>query len=488
MNTNSLKGKAVSNLLWRFAEKTGAQGVSFVVSIILARLLAPKDYGAIALVTVFTNFLLVFVDSGMGNALIQKKNADDLDFSSVFYFNLMSCIFFYGVMLFLAPFIAGFYGKPELTPVVRVLSLTLVVSGVMNIQQAYVSKTLNFKRFFFATLGGTSGGAALGIAMAYKGYGMWSLVAQQLFCITVSTIILWITVKWRPKKMFSFHRLKDLFSFGWKLLVSALLDTGSNNLQQLIIGKYYTSSALAYYNQGQKIPNLVVVNINSSIDSVLLPVLSLEQDHTEQVKRMTRRAIKVSSYIMWPMMFGICAVAEPLVRLVLTSKWLPAVPYLQLFCLTYALWPIHTANLNAIKAMGRSDMFLKLEVIKTVVSVLSLLILMRFGALAVAFGVMVSSVIGCFINAYPNKDLLGYTYIEQMRDILPAIGLSFLMAAMVYPVSFLRLNDIVTLIIQVGCGAVIYVWGSRLLKLDSFGYLLSSISTLAPKGKKRNEG
>ena len=344
-------------------ERVGAQLVQFIVSIVLARILDPSVYGTVALITVFTTIMQVFVDSGLGNALIQKKNADDIDFSTVFYTNIIFCLFLYGVMWFSAPAIAHFYRQAELVPYVRVLSLTIVVSGVKNIQQAYVSRKMLFKRFFFATLAGTIGAAVLGITMALHGAGVWAIIAQQLFNLTVDTCVLWITVRWRPIRAFSFQRLKGLFSYGWKLLVSSLLDTGYNNLRQLLIGKIYSSSDLAYYNQGDKFPSVIVTNINTSIDSVLLPAMSSEQDHKDQVKNMTRRAIKTSTYIMAPLMIGLAACSKEVVALILTDKWLPCVPYLQIFCFSYMIWPLHTANLNAIKALGRSDMFLKLEII-----------------------------------------------------------------------------------------------------------------------------
>ncbi len=272
------------------------QLVTFIVSIVLARILVPEDYGTIALVTIFTSILQVFVDSGLGTALIQKKDADDLDFSSVFYFNFVVCVILYIVMLFVAPVISAFYNDHSLIPIIRVASLTIVISGVKGIQQAYVSRNMLFKRFFFATLGGTIFSAFFGIGLAYAGFGVWSIVIQQLSNTAIDTLILWITVRWRPKKMFSLKRLKRLLSFGWKLLVSSLFDTVYNNLRNLIIGKVYSSSDLAYYNQGDKFPKLIVTNINSSIDSVLLPTLSSVQDNRERVKNMTRRAIKTSTY------------------------------------------------------------------------------------------------------------------------------------------------------------------------------------------------
>ena len=464
-----------NNFFWRFLERCGAQGVTFIVSIVLARILDPTVYGTVALVTVFTTIMQVFVDSGMGNALIQKKNADDLDFSTVFYFNIVVCIALYGIMFVAAPLIARFYEMPELTPVVRVLSLTLIISGVKNVQQAYVSRNMLFKRFFFATLGGTVGAAVIGIWMAYRGYGVWALVAQNLFNLTLDTLILWLTVKWRPKLIFSFERLKTLFSFGWKLLVSAILDTTYRDLRQLIIGKLYTSDDLAHYNRGDQFPRLIVSNINTSIDSVLLPTMSSEQDHKERVRSMTRRAIRTSTYLMMPMMVGLAICAEPLVRLVLTDKWLPCVPFLRIFCFTYAFYPIHTANLNAIKAMGRSDMFLGLEIVKKVVGIVVLLSTMRFGVMVMAYSLLFTSVLNQIINSWPNRQLLDYKYSEQFKDMLPQIMLSLAMGAIVYCISLLNLSDIATLCIQVPFGVAIYFGASWLFKFESFEYVLNIV-------------
>lgn len=475
----------IVNFIWRFLERCGAQGVTFIVSIVLARVLDPEVYGTIALVTVFTTIMQVFVDSGMGNALIQKKNADDLDFSSVFYFNMLMCTVLYLIIFLSAPLIAAFYELPELTSIVRVLSLILIISGVKNVQQAYVSKNMLFKKFFFATLGGTIGAAVVGIIMACLGFGVWALVAQMLFNTAIDTIILWITVKWHPKKMFSLNRLKGLFSFGWKLLVSALLDTVYNDLRQLIIGKLYTSSDLAQYNRGKQFPHLIVSNINSSIDSVLLPTMSKVQNDSGAVKSMTRRAIKTSTYIMMPIMVGLAVCAESLVSLVLTDKWLPCVPFLRVFCFTYAFYPIHTANLNAIKAMGRSDLFLKLEVVKKTIGLIAVLITMWISVEAMAYSLIITSILGQLVNSWPNKKLMNYSYLEQFKDMLPQIILSLLMGFFVYSVQLIGLNDILTLCIQIPLGVMVYAVGSKLFHIDSFEYLLSTIKSLLKKKKQR---
>lgn len=478
---NREQNSLISNFFWRFLERCGAQGVTLIVSIVLARLLDPKVYGTVALVTIFTTIMQIFVDSGMGNALIQKKDADDLDFSSVFYFNVCMCSVLYLIMFFAAPFIASFYKMPELTSVIRVLSLILVISGVKNVQQAYVSRHLMFKKFFFATLGGTIGAAVIGILMAYLGYGVWALVAQMLFNAIVDTIILWITVKWRPKKMFSFNRLKGLFSFGWKLLVSALLDTIYNNLRQLIIGKVYTKQDLAYYNNGKKYPEYLVSNINTAIDSVLLPTMSNEQDHPERVKSMTRRAIKTATFIIMPLMVGFAVCARPIISLLLTDKWLPCVPYLRIFCISCAFWPIHTANLNAIKAMGRSDLFLKLEIIKKIIGIIAIVSTMWISVMALAYSMLAISFISQVVNAWPNKKLLNYSYSEQIKDILPQIGLSLLVGIIVYSLSFLHLSALITLILQVLVGMIVYIIGSRFFHIESFEFIISVLKSFRKK-------
>ena len=479
--SQNARTQAISGLMWRFLERFGAQGVTFVVSIVLARLLDPEVYGIVAIVTVFTAILNVFIDSGLGSALIQKKDADDLDFSSVFFFNMFMCVVLYLLLFTSAPLIAKFYKMPLLTPVIRVMSITVIISGVKNVQQAYVSKHLLFKRFFYATLGGTLGAAVLGIWMAYKGYGVWALVAQGLFNSAVDTLILWITVKWRPKMVFSIERFKSLFSFGWKLLVSQLIDTVYNNLRQLIIGKLYNADNLAFYNRGYMLPNVFVVNVNTAIDSVLFPVMSNAQDNVDSILAMTRRSIQTSSYIMWPIMLGLAAVSKPLVTVLLTEKWLPCVPYVIIFCISYAFLPMETANLNAIKALGRSDIFLRITVIKKIVGFIILLATMWFGPLVMAASNLFFSVVNQIVNAWPNRKLLNYSYAQQIADILPSMILSIFMFGAVWCVQYLHMSNLVTLLIQIVAGITVYVFSSMLLKIESFSYILLIIKNRCRK-------
>ena len=465
--------KVFNNMYWRFLERICAQGVAFSVSLILARLLDPIAYGTVALTTVFISIMQVFVNCGFGNALIQKQDADDLDFSSVFYFNIIFCILIFAVMYCFAPFIASFYNRVELVKIIRVQSLIIILSGPKNIQQAYVSRFLIFKKFFFSTLSGTLGAAFIGIILAWKGYGVWALVIQELSNSAIDTTVLFLTVKWRPKLMFSAKRLASLFSFGWKLLLSSLLDVFYQSAQSLIIGKFYSSSDLAFYNRGHQLPQLIITNLNASIDSVLFPTMSMEQNNRGRVLAITRRAIKTSSYIVMPLMMALGICAEPLVKIVLTVKWLPCVFYIRAFCIAYAFWPVHTANLNAIKALGRSDIFLKLEIIKKFVGLICLAGTVFISVKAITYGIILASVISIIINSRPTKILLGYTLHDQLLDMMPQIILSSIMGIVMYCICFFNLSDICILLIQLFTGVGFYIAASELIRIDSYTYLKS---------------
>ncbi len=478
-----IKGKAVNGVFWRFLERFGAQGVAFIVSIVLARLLDPEIYGTISLVLVFTTILQVFVDGGLGNALIQNKDSNKTDFSTVFYFNIVLGLVVYAIIWFVAPLIASFYNRVELTSIIRVLSISVIIGSIKNVQQAYVSKHMMFKKFFYSTLSGTIGAALVGITLAYFKFGVWALVAQHLFNLFIDTLILWFTVKWRPTKEFSFKRLKILFSYGWKLLASSLLHTVYTNLRSLIIGKKYTSEDLAYFSKGESFPSMITTSTNASIDSVLLPAMSKVQDDKEVVKAMTRKSIMISSYLIVPLMTGLAMIAGSLIELLLTEKWNGAVIFLRIACLSFALEPLQTANLNAIKAIGRSDIYFKLEVIKKVISITILLLSINYGVEAIAVSSAIYSVIALIINMFPNRKLLGYGYIEQIKDLFPSLIMSLIMAAIIYPIILLNLHPAITLTIQVFGGVSIYCLLSYFTNAKPFYYLLDAIKNMK-KGKK----
>lgn len=477
----SVRTTFIANMIWRFAERCGNQIIQFVVQVILARLLMPSDYGIISLITVFITIFLVFAQSGLGQALVQKKAADNVDFSTVFYFSLAFSVVLYGILYLCAPIIAAFYEQPVVTNVVRALGVTIIIGAVNTVQLAYVQKTMQFRKFFYSSLGGVVVSAVVGIAMAYLGFGVWALVGQQISNQFVNMVILWFTMKWRPQRVFSLKKGRSLFSFGWKILCSSLIDNIYSNIYSLTLGKFYSASDLGHYNRGKQFPQLIAQNINMTFESVLFPVLSEAQDEKERLKSMVRRSIVTSGFIIFPAMAGLGAVAEPLIKILLTDKWLPAVPFLQFCCFTYALWPIHTANLQAIRALGRSDIFLKLEIIKKILGVTILVITLKRGLNAIMIGSCVSAVITSFINASPNKKLLGYSYVEQLKDVLPEAAASIIMLAAVMAVRLLGLSEWPMIIIQTLLGICVYILLSKLFKLESLDYVINTIKTYRKK-------
>lgn len=469
------KNTVISSLIWKFLERGGVQGIQFVLSIILARLVTPKDYGVIAILLVFIQIATVFIQSGFNTALIQKKESDDLDFSSIFYLSLIVAALLYAILFLLAPFVSKFYTSESLTMYLRVLSLTLFFGAINSVQSAYVSKTMQFRRFFFSSMGSVIGSGIIGIILAFKGFGVWALVYQQLIRDFLICIILWFTVGWRPKLMFSFKRVKILFAFGWKLLVSGLLDTVFRNIYNLIVGKIYDKEVLGYFNRGQQFPQVIATNLDGSIQSVMLPTLSSHNDNVAEVKRITRRSISISAFLLMPCMFGLAAISEPLVKVLLTDKWLPCVPFLQLACISYAIYPIHTANLTGINALGRSDIFLKLEIIKKIITILNIVITIPFGIYAMAIGQVVSAFIASFINAFPNRKLMNYTYLEQWKDLMPSFLCSIIMAVCIWSLHFIPISSILLLLLQILVGIVFYILLCTFLKIETFSYFINTI-------------
>lgn len=472
MSEGGLQRKVFSGLIWKFGERIGAQAVSFLVSIILARLLLPSDYGVIALITIFIDIANVFVSSGFGAALVQKKDADEVDFSSVFYFSIVMSWVLYIIVFLGAPAVAGFYDKEILTPVLRVMALKLPLAGVNSVQHAYVQKKMLFKRFFFSTLIGTVGSAVVGIVMAYTGFGAWALVAQYLFNSTTDTVVLWFTVRWRPVWRFSLGRMKYLFGFGWKMLASELIHTSYKQIRSLIIGKVYTEKDLAFYNQGGKLPSLIVTNINSSVSSVLFPAMTLKQDDTGKLKEMVRLSIRVSSYIMWPLMIGLLVMSEPIVRLMFTEKWLPCVPYMQIACIQFALEPVQTANVQAVKAMGKGRTYLIMEIVKKLFGIVMIVAVMYQGVMAIAVTAMFVTFFAALVNSTPNRKYLRYTYREQLVDLIPSILLAAAMGICVYGVGRLPVPDLVSIVLQVVSGAASYIILSLAFRVSQFRYII----------------
>jgi O-antigen/teichoic acid export membrane protein len=468
--TETKKQTAGRSFLYKLAESVGTQGISFIVGIVLARLLSPADFGLLTLLTVFINLSRVFVQSGLNTALVQRLTVDETDLSSVFYLSLGIAGGCYALLYFGAPLVADFYRLPELTPLMRVLALTLLPGALSTVQQAVVARQMAFRRLMLGSIVANVLSGAVGVGMAYAGMGAWALVGQQLSNQVILCVVLLFLVDWRPRLLYSWQRVKGLLGFGWKLLVSSLIETLYNNLRSLVIGKRYASDVVGQYNRGKLFPELVMNNVNGSIQSVMLPVFASEQENRERLKAMMRRTIMVSSYLVFPMMAGLALVARPLVLLLLTEKWLPCVPFLWIACVDFAFYPVHTTNLQAISAMGRSDVFLRLEIIKKTYGVLILLASVLFfdDVLVIAAGSVVSTLIATFVNAAPNKRLLGYRYLEQVKDLLPSLGLTAVMGGAVWLAGLLPLGDLPLLLTQTAVGAGVYAGLSLLLKPQAY--------------------
>ena len=440
-------------------------------------MLAPEDYGVLSLMIIFTNLATVFIQTGFNTALIQNKDVTEKDYSSVMWLSLMIALFMYGIIFIAAPYIATYYSMPGIIFPLRVLALMLFPGAINSVQLAKVTREMDFKKIFYSNVGAITVSGIAGIIFAYLGMGIWALVIQTMLNVTVACIVMAFVVDWHPKFILEMHRVKNLFSFGWKLLVSSLLDTAYQEIQSLVIGKKYDSGTLGYYNRGKQFPQFVINAINGTVQSVMLPAMSVEQDNQSNIKYLVRNSIRISSYLVFPIMAGLAGVAMPLVSILLTEKWLPCVPYMQICCFSLAFYPVHSCNLQAINAMGRSDIFLTLEVIKKTIGIIALVIaVVCFDSpMAIAMTGAITTIISFFINAYPNIKLLNYTYYEQIRDIVPSMSMALIMLWIVLLINNIGMNVYITLVIQVFVGIICYLMMSLIFRVDAFKIILSKI-------------
>ena len=468
------KKTIVVSLGWKFAERISAQAITFVVSIIIARILEPSAYGLIAMVMVFISIANVLVSSGLGNALIQKQDADELDFSSVFFTQLAFSIILYMALFIAAPYAEMYYGVgyQGLSLVLRVVGLRIIISALNNVQHSVVARRMIFKKFFIATLFGTIISAFVGVFLAYAGYGVWALVFQYLTNTVVDTIVLSFTLDWHPSAVFSLSRLKPLLSYGWRLLFTDLINAFLNNVRTLIIGKAYSSEDLAFYNKGEQFPSVIVTNINSSLQSVLFPAMSNVQADLDKVKDILRKTISLGCFVIFPMTYGFLAVADSVVVLLLTEKWIECVPYVQFFCISYSLRIISTSCGQSIKAIGRSDIYMHSILIYKIIETVSIVIAALISVKAIAIGTIINAVIIVLIQFYYNNRYIGYSVSELTQDILPTVLLTVVMAI---PVWFLNVfgNGISMLILRIMTGAFIYVFVAWLTNNKSLKSLLN---------------
>lgn len=479
MNNNR---SITNNVLWKFAERFFAQIVSFAVSLVLARILLPKDYGVVAIILVFIELANAFVTYGLGNSLIQKKDSDDVDFSSVLYFNLGLSLVLYLILFFFSPLIANFYNQQLLVPITRVFGIRLFFAAINSVQQAYVAKQMIFKRFFWATFIGTIVSGAVGILMALRGFGAWALVAQYITNTTIDTIVLSFFIKWRPKAVFSWKRIGKLFKFGWKILYEGVFSTLSSQIRSLIIGKVYTESDLGHYSKANQFPDLIMNNINLSISAVLFPAMSNIQDQEEKMIFLMRKSVKITSYILFPMLFGMAAVASNMVTVLLTDKWSGCIPFVYIACfchlMTIGMYPRH----QALKAKGKSGVFMIEHAVSRVINFLILLAVFRISVLSIAISSAIGSVILMIIIMYTSKRFTGYKYKDQVKDVGEIYLMSILMFVLTFKLGIIMdFNPIVELIIQVVVGATIYLLLSVFLKPEGFAFCISFVKKIFKK-------
>lgn len=418
---NSLKRTIITSVIWRFCEQFSTQIVSLVISIVLARLLGPEEFGTIALLTIFIEISACLVNSGFGSALIQKKNADELDFNSVFYFSIVVSILVYFILFISAPFIASFYSEPILIPVLRVTALKLIFDAISSVQNAILTRKMLFSKSFMITLPSTIISGASGIYLAYAGCGIWALAWSSLVGSFSANILRWFIIGWKPKFAFSFSRLKELFKFGSNVLISSLIDKFFTNIYGLLIGKFYTKEDLGHYNRGSHIPQIVMGTLQGSIASVLFPALSKTQDDIVLLKDLVKKSIQSASLIVFPAMFLLAATSDSLVLILFSEKWKFAVPFMQIACISYAFWHLHATNLQVILALKRSDLFLKMEILKKVLMLICIALTLPFGVIWLALGKIILTPLSFIINAYPNKKLINYNIFEQIKDFSPAL-------------------------------------------------------------------
>lgn len=470
-----------SNIFWKFSERMLAQLISFIVSIVIARLLLPKDYGTIAMTTVFISFLDILVTNGLPTALVQRLDADALDFSSVFYFNIVFSLLLYIALFFLSPTIASFYSDEKFILLIRIMGLRVIIAALNSVQHSFVSKHMMFRKYFWATLSGTVISGFIGVFMAVNGFGVWALVAQYMINTLIGTVVLWITVKWRPLLQFSWQRVGFLISFGWKILFESVAETFTNQIRNLIIGKVYSSGDLAYYSKAQQLPNLLISNICVSISSVLFPSMSNNQNKDGFVLYLLRKSTRVASYILFPMVTGLALTSTPLIRLLLTEKWLECVPYMQIFCFTQGATIGMITRHQALNAIGRSDVYMIEHMVYRVIILVVLFLIYRISVIAIALSSIIGSIIMIITVMITSKRYNEYKYKDQILDILPILLGCLLMSIPVWFVQNLGMSDVNTLILQVGTGCIVYIGYSALLKLDSYIFCKNYFSYLVKR-------
>jgi teichuronic acid exporter len=468
----SLKQKTVSGLLWSFVDSFASQGVQFIVGIILARILSPREFGLIGMLTIFIAISQSFIDSGFTSALIRKNSCTQNDYSTTFYFNIIVSVFFYLLLFIFSGVISNFFKEPQLRTLIKILGIGLLFNSLAIIQRTILTKELNFKLQMKVSIIASVGSGILAVFMAFRGYGVWSLVALTLSRFGFSAILLWLWSTWRPILFFSKKSFDELFSFGSKLLISGLIDTTYRNLYYFIIGKFFSAAELGYYTRADQFQALPSQNLNGVITKVSFPVLSSMQNDPVNLKAAYKKLIKSTMLITFVLMMGLAAVAKPMILTLIGEKWLPAVIYLQMLCFVGMFYPLQALNLNMLQVQGRSDLFLRLEIIKKILAIPTILLGVFFGIKIMILGMMVNTLIAYYLNSFWSGKFIGYSTIQQIKDILPSFCLAGFMGFVVFVTgNILNTSDLLKLILQILLGAFLTIVLSEILHLEDFKFI-----------------
>lgn len=465
---DSLKAKTVRGTIWSGIDSIAGQGITFLVGLVLARLLTPQEYGLIGYIAIIIAILNSIVDSGFSNALIRKKDAGEIDYNTTFIFNLVLSLLMTGVMIVTAGPISRFFNEPELVPLIRVMSAIVVINAAAIVQRTTLTKRVDFKTQTKVSLIASATSGVVGIGMALSGMGVWSLVGQQLSRQLLNTVFLWILNRWIPTLQFSWRSFRELFGFGWKLMVSGLIDTTWKEIYQLVIGKCYTTETLGQYTRGKQFSDIFSSNMTTIIQRVSYPVLSSVQDERTRLKEGYRKIIKVSMLLSFVLLFGLGAVAEPLLYVLIGGQWSEAARYLQIIVFSACLYPLHAINLNMLQVQGRSDLFLKLEIIKKIVAVGPILLGIFLSIRWMLWGSVLTGFFAYWLNSFYSGKMIDYGSLAQLRDIAPSFGVAFVMMAALYALTLTELPPVALLAVQLIAGAGIAIGLCELLRLEEY--------------------
>jgi O-antigen/teichoic acid export membrane protein len=467
-----LKEKTISGLLWSFIDNFASQGVQLIVGLILARILSPREFGLIGMLTIFIAVSQSIIDSGFSNALIRKENCTQKDYSTIFYFNVFIGVILYILLYCFSNSISIFFNEPQLKSLIQILGIGLILNSLVIIQRTILTKELNFKIQMRVSIISSLGSGIIAIVLANNGYGVWSLVALTLSRFSFSAIFLWLWSKWKPVWVFSTASLGELFSFGSKLLVSGLIETIYRNLYNMIIGRYFSATQLGYYTQADQLQSVASQNLNNIITRVSYPVLSSIQKDTQQLRIVYKKLITSTMLITFVLMIFLAAIAKSLILVLIGDKWLPSIIYVQMLCFVGMFYPLHALNLNMLQVKGRSDLFLRLEIIKKILAVPIIIIGVLLGIKAMILGMILLNIIAFYINSYWSGSLIGYSTLEQVKDIIPSFCIALFVGSFVFLIGHLIvLSNLLILLVQLSLGTFLIIVIVEIFRMESYIYM-----------------